>query len=763
MNETFTQPRGSVSKDVNKQSIARMLGLKQDQIAYISNKTLIDSYAVLFDEETQLCFWKGSAVGTPISWTITDNVCFLTTNMGSYNLISAMAGDWLSNALGELTGMKLIGGTGYVTPQMKGAKGDGTTVDTASILAAANEAIATGKLLLFPAGNYVGDTLTINLPINIHVMAGASLNFSLIIKGEYFDYSNSVSSSAPWSEIPAGTTILSGNFSSFNTTKPVVIKLNDVDGGSASQGNEIGVDFSSITSATSTSLTLSTPTRFAYQKPDIQNLKSAVKYSGALSADDFTIPGDYTAYFSAGDVIRIENTTGTNGVESKTAYFEVIKIKSIDSTSIIFEKGFEYTHENPWLVKTGYVKNVQITGTGYVKRLELLQLSDVIVKDIRADRVVSSFLYNLEMSGLRVKGLYEPSSMNTTYVFGHSIIDNIKISGSLSTTDNAGFKVMSSCNITISNITSRDSNATGSQGNYGYYMDAIFTPYYGANRNVQVSNIKVEPSRATVLRSVWFYGLRESVVNAVSGGQTFFQGCVDCMFSGVNIPKYNLEIKDLVRCEITCKCKSGLSLGGVDNIHNITCHGLGEIGSSSANIAFRVGSGVTNPETGVAQVIGSNNMYNIIGLSDSDDAITLQLQSQDYPIVGRCVDKPTVSKSVNLVSGVTNPSMVPGLLKGYISAGSGWLGAKQKGGINFSGDYRDGYVIINDYYVWMGRDGHLRASTVKPTSDNPSGVIIIGPSTKGAAVANSTGTDAASVAVNSLMESLRAAGLLSTT
>lgn len=760
MNKMFTQPTGPVAKQTNKQSIARMLGLKQSQVAIVSTSAPIDGYTVLYDQDTQLCWYVDGATGTPSTWEVISDKLHVTTENGTFNLAQAKAGDWLREALADMTGASLIGGLNFVTPQMFGAVADGTTDDTTAILDAANEAISKGWVLHFPSGTYVGSTLTLTQSIHINVASKARLEFSVIIKGELFDLLDSVTSTAAWADIPADTTSLAGDFSAFDTTKPVAIRLNDTDGGSASQGNETGCDFSLITSASSTELVLNSATRFPYQKPVIASLASAVQFIGQLTADAYTIAGDYTSYFSAGDIIRVENIAGTDGVEAKTAYMELVRIESISSTAITLSKQLEFTHVNPWLVRVGYLEDVKVTGLGYIQRLEIRQCANVQVgMGLTLGRSVNSYLYDFRFNNVVVEGVYEPSSMNTTYAFGHSMIDNVTLSSSSSTTDNAVFKVMSSPGLIIGKVNSKNANATGSQGNYGFYVDAIFTPYYVPNRNMIIQGIHVEPSRSTVTRSIWVYGLRDATVSDLIGGQVFIQGCSNTICRNISIPKYNIELRDLVACDVEALCKSGLKLGGSDSIYRITCTGLGT--GSSLNIAFRTGAGTTNPVTGATQTLGSNNIYHITGLSTSTDAITIQLSQEDYPIIGSgCLDKPSVSQSVVLSSNITNPCMQPTQLRKSFSAGSGWIGARTKGGITMVGDYRDAYVVINGYYIWPGSDGRLRMSATKPTSDNPSGVIIVGPVTKGAAVAQSTGTDEASVAVNALITSLIANSVL---
>lgn len=647
-----------------------------------------------------------------------------------------------------------------VTPQLFGALGDGVTDDTNAISKASICAVNKEKTFLFPEGTYTSSALTIKNPVNIIVVAGAKLNFDLYIMGTQFDYSASVNTTMGWADCPAGTNSIPGNFSSFTIDKPVAIKLPDTSGGSASY-NETGSDITNITSATADMLSLTTPTRLAYLNPEIQSLSAAVKFTGTLSADDYFIPGDFTAYFKKDDIVRIENIDGTDGVNASSFYFEVIKIKAIDTTGITLKKRLSYNHANPWLVKTGYLSGVTITGEGYIQKVTLKCLSGVIFRGIRTARVVSGFLYDFEMSDIRANGNYDASTFNNTFIFGESKIHSIIASGSQSTTDNASFKVMSSPGLTVTDVSLHDANATGSQGNYGFFVDAIYTPYCGANRSTVISNIKVEPSRsASVSRSIWFFGMREATVSNISGSGTFFQGCVDTVFSDINVAKYYLQIQDLVRSTVRGKCKNAFFAGGVDNEVDLMCTGIGETGSS-LNIAIRIGGGTKNPETGSDQVVGGNNRFDIISLSDSASAVTMNISYQDYIVIGsKCRDKTTVASSITLGAGVTNPSMEFNFLKGNFSTGSGWKRLRQFGGFELP-SYLNGTMLLNGYYFWMGSDGVFRASTDKPTSNSPSGALNIGPVKKATAVTNSTGSDTADVTVNALMAALRTAGILS--
>lgn len=101
MNKMFTQPTGSVAKQTNKQSIARLLGIKSAQVGYLDKSDPIEAYSVLYDEVSQLSFYRGAATGIPITWShnITLDTLDITTTTGTYSLALANKVVELKNSL----------------------------------------------------------------------------------------------------------------------------------------------------------------------------------------------------------------------------------------------------------------------------------------------------------------------------------------------------------------------------------------------------------------------------------------------------------------------------------------------------------------------------------------------------------------------------------------------------------------------------------------------------------------------------------------
>lgn len=659
-------------------------------------------------------------------------------------------------------GAPVLDPLGFTTPEQYGYNPDNSSSANAACIV---DALAAAKSrncpCKFSEGTYVSDKITLDYGVDVEVAPGAFLDFTLVLQGEHFSSDYSVATSLGWEDVPVGTTEFLGDFSGFRAGDVIAISLDDTIGGSAVRGNEIGTDFAVVAAASSSSLTIATGTRYTYTSPVFRRLEAAVQLSDTISAGTYSIPGNFEGMFKAGDIIRVENISGTDSVEAHTAYMEFARVESVSSTALVLDQALYYEHINPWLVKTGWIGRSSVHGGGRIKRLEIRQAAYPEVRGVEIDRLIYAFTYGLVSTGIYARGVQEPSTINHSYCFGRMRVQDIKAGGSVAVTDNAAIKFMSCPGAQIRGLTVTNTVATGTQGDYAVFVDAFYTPYYSWNRDMQLQGVTCEAPRSPVTRGVWFYGAADSMFKDIVGAQVFLQGCFRTTLCDVTTPRWPMELRDLVRCTVKdCHVKSFTALGCDSTVFSIRTDGLGT--GASANIAGRLGGGSRNPVTGEIYNLGTGNRISIQSDSTSSSAITLQIAQQDsFIILNGCCDRSTVSASIKLGNNVTNPFMEPNSLRGTIDAGSGWAGPVQKGGIEFRGDYRDGYIRLNGYYVWMSSTGQLRASTAKPTSDAPAGFIAIGPNAA-AAVSNSSGTDAASVAVNNLMASLRTAGILKT-
>lgn len=137
----LTQPKGMVSKETNKEAIARVFGLKKREVGYLSTSTSVDSYTILYDEDTQTCWYRGSATGTPTSWNISGQTLTLVTNIDTFSLTQGLLlpkAELQSNQIGY--GASLIGTTqggnlqqfiNYITLEAMGKSTDDEAFDAA--------------------------------------------------------------------------------------------------------------------------------------------------------------------------------------------------------------------------------------------------------------------------------------------------------------------------------------------------------------------------------------------------------------------------------------------------------------------------------------------------------------------------------------------------------------------------------------------------------------------------------------------------------
>lgn len=105
MANNLIQPKGSVSRETNKQSIARINNIQNEKVGYLNTTDSVDDYSILYEPQTQTSWSVDGATGIPTSWSIADNVMSLSTSTGEYTLQS----NDLRTNLGERDGLKLIG------------------------------------------------------------------------------------------------------------------------------------------------------------------------------------------------------------------------------------------------------------------------------------------------------------------------------------------------------------------------------------------------------------------------------------------------------------------------------------------------------------------------------------------------------------------------------------------------------------------------------------------------------------------------------
>lgn len=91
MNNQFTQPKNGVSKETNKEAIARVYSVKKSDVTYLEVDGPVTGYSVLYDKVSQSCWVNISngsfvATGSAVSWSIASKVMTLVTTTGTYTL-----------------------------------------------------------------------------------------------------------------------------------------------------------------------------------------------------------------------------------------------------------------------------------------------------------------------------------------------------------------------------------------------------------------------------------------------------------------------------------------------------------------------------------------------------------------------------------------------------------------------------------------------------------------------------------------------------
>ncbi|MDV1094943.1 tail fiber domain-containing protein [Raoultella ornithinolytica] len=87
----LNQPTGSVGIDLNRQSIARLFGVKTETVEHLETGVNAANYSLLFEEDSQTVWNRGDAKGDVKSWSVASGVCSVVTTTGTYKLTRAFA------------------------------------------------------------------------------------------------------------------------------------------------------------------------------------------------------------------------------------------------------------------------------------------------------------------------------------------------------------------------------------------------------------------------------------------------------------------------------------------------------------------------------------------------------------------------------------------------------------------------------------------------------------------------------------------------
>lgn len=421
-----------------------------------------------------------------------------------------MDGDTLRQNLAAKNGAMMIGGLPSVTASSFGFTGSGN-----------ESALATTFL------NYCIDNnkqAVVDLDVNwdglVYTRGGLNLTGEgkiqgfVIIKGDTLKTranSVTVGTANDYTTYAAGTTTFLGNFSAYSVGDKIAIEL-AADTGFNGSINQIGVHFSTVVSASSSQLVIADSLRFAFDKFIISKT-SFVKYTGSLAVGTTTITGDFSS-FSAGDVVRFENITGTDSVNAGTVYFEHSRIKNVSVFGIVLVDPLATAFGDPFIVPAAFLNKLNILNANF-DVLQLRAITGPQVKGCRFNRSINDYAYAGNFSDSIVTAA-TPNAINFTYA-RRMTIDNIVTSGATGTTDNAAFKMMSPIECTVDGVVATDYGiSSGSQSINGFYVDFLFTPYYNWGRNVQMSNINTGKDRGGL--GIWLDGIKGGSLKSSHGG-----------------------------------------------------------------------------------------------------------------------------------------------------------------------------------------------------------------------------------------------------
>lgn len=91
MKPLFNQPDGSTAIQINRASIARVFGLKKSEVGILKVGLDLLNMKILYDTNSQLCFWKGSATGAVVSWETVTGCLNIVSSGGNFSLVQASA------------------------------------------------------------------------------------------------------------------------------------------------------------------------------------------------------------------------------------------------------------------------------------------------------------------------------------------------------------------------------------------------------------------------------------------------------------------------------------------------------------------------------------------------------------------------------------------------------------------------------------------------------------------------------------------------
>lgn len=521
----------------------------------------------------------------------------------------------------------------------------------------------------------------------------------------------------------AGTSTFAGGFSGFASGDFVVIGLQ---GAGLASTNQQGFDFGRVTAVSALSLTIDTPTRWGY--PDWFAAKAVgTRVDGELARGSYSVAGDYTGLFAAGDLVRIENINGmddwfgASGMNplvagGAKAYFEIVRVKAVNAASVVFEQETAYHYTDFYLVKMDAVSGVVLSG-GYIDTIVARGCDRLRLYDIDCRSLSVGYTVGAEIDQIRADG-----DMPTVCGFTHvrdAAISNVVTRGGTGTTDNGSFKMMSPIHVSVANVRSYDTVCTSAQGVYPFFLDFYYTPYAGWGQQVSVGQLSLAKPKQGAAHSLWATGMRElSIAGVTAAGTVRLSKCSAINVSGV-CAAGPLNLEDLLDGGVVSAFQAAyVNILGCSDL--IVSNGvLRGAAGQNAGRAVWVRAGSANPTSDRV------TLQNIKNRSTTATDTTLYLQSAGDTFVTGCSDRPGLAKSVQIGSNAGPVHYGLNALNNAID-----LSALTNGRTVAAADialvghrWDRARLQLGGYYVWIDAGGTLRLKNGAPTGDTDGTVV----------------------------------------
>lgn len=620
---------------------------------------------------------------------------------------------------------------GDVVGDLNSVRAFGTFTNGANITAPLQAALNAMTYVDIPPGNYTIDTVYV--PSGRTVNNRATLSGTINVMGSTrqragIHHAGRVNGSG---SLAAGATTLTGSFGGFSAGNLIMVGLQ---GAGDPVTNQSGYDFTSIASVSGTGLTLTQSLRWAYADWYVAKVVGK-QLTGDLLRGTNTINQDFTAFFQQGDLVRVENMTGTDTIWTETgqdinpsfkkAYFELVRVKSISTTAIVFEQEIAYSHSAPWLIKMDPASNVRITG-GYISRLVAAGADTLSIENVRCAELSINYSVGVQISGIRVDG-------NVPRVCGFSSIRDATISdivtrGAAGSTDNGAFKMMAPINVTVNGVSSFDTNSTSTtQGIYPFFVDFFYTPYSGWAQSTSVSSLTLSKPKAGVGWSFWAVGTR------------------DCQFSDI-VAQGGIRISRSLRCNVNALSTSGqvqfelvrdgsrasaimASFLVITGCRDLSVHDGSLRGGMGTNdgAAVKIHPALIKVNA-VDTLVPSQKiiLQDIRNRSTTAADVSFRITGANEVHLDGCADLPGLAKSVSFFGTPTTTLVSYGLnrFQNPVDTPASMRAAEVRSDLVLtSSSWQATRLVLGGTYLWVDSAGRLRIKSGAPTSDTDGTIV----------------------------------------